>query len=114
MLAAGLIPEVRGQLARHVPPDAPGLDGIGYREVVSMLRGELPEAALRDAIIIATRRYAKRQETWFRNQLKESGAGSLEPGIWTLDANDNAEVLARRIHERWSSLTPNSKLLSPR
>ena len=114
MLADGLVAEVRAQLARDVAPDAPGLDGIGYREVVSMLQGELPEAVLRETIIVATRRYAKRQETWFRNQLREPGIGSREPGIWTLDATEPAAMLARRIHDRWLSLTPDCRLPIPR
>src|SRR5205807_8479909 len=63
MLAAGLVDEVRRTLGRPVAPDSSGLDGVGYREVVAMLAGRLPERGLRDAIIVATRRYAKRQET---------------------------------------------------
>lgn len=114
MLAAGLVAEVQRQLDAGVPADAPGLDGIGYREVVSMLQGRLPEAELGQAILVSTRRYAKRQDSWFRNQLREPGAGSREPGIWTLDATETPELLARRIHERWSSLTPDSRLPAPR
>ena len=114
MLAGGLVAEVQRQLAAGIAPDAAGLDGIGYREVVAMLSGQLSENALRDAILASTRRYAKRQETWFRNQLREPGAGSREPEVWTLDATGTAEVLARRIYERWSSLTPDSRLPVPR
>ena len=121
MLRAGFVREVERALASGVPPHAPGLDGVGYREIVSMLQGQLPEAALRDAILVSTRRYAKRQETWFRNQLREPGVGSQdpglgsrEPGIWTIDATDTPELLAHRIHERWSSLTPDSRLPAPR
>jgi tRNA dimethylallyltransferase len=114
MVRAGLVQEVRRRLAAGVAPDAPGLDGIGYREVVSMLNGRLPESELRDAILVSTRRYAKRQDTWFRNQLREPEAGNQEPGVWTLDATETADVLARRIHERWSSLTPDSRLPVPR
>jgi tRNA dimethylallyltransferase len=105
MLRGGLVMEVQRVLARGVAPDAPGLDGIGYREVVSMLRGELPEPALRDAILVATRRYAKRQDTWFRNQLSARDAVRGARGIWTLDATETADVLAGRIHERWTALT---------
>lgn len=114
MLRAGFVEEVQRVLASGVEPHAPGLDGVGYREVVNMLQGRLAEPELRDAILVATRRYAKRQETWFRNQLREPGAGSQEPEVWTLDATDTAEVLARRIHDRWSSLTPGSQLPAPR
>jgi tRNA dimethylallyltransferase len=113
MLHGGLVHEVEQARASGVAPDAPGLDAIGYREVVAMLTGELPEAALRDAILVSTRRYAKRQDTWFRNQLREPGVGSREPEVWTLDATETAEVLARRIHERWSTLTPGSRLPVP-
>src|SRR5207302_473812 len=75
MLAAGLVDEVRRTLGRPVAPDSSGLDGVGYREVVAMLAGRLPERGLRDAIVVATRRYAKRQETWFRHQLRDGGRG---------------------------------------
>ncbi|HXM38535.1 MAG TPA: tRNA (adenosine(37)-N6)-dimethylallyltransferase MiaA [Gemmatimonadales bacterium] len=96
MLAAGFVDEVRRTLAAGAAPDAAGLDGVGYREVVAMLLGRLPEAALRDAILVATRRYAKRQETWFRNQLRDAS-------VWTLDATERPQTLAARILERWQS-----------
>lgn len=96
MLQSGFVSEVRHVLASGVSPDAPGLDGVGYREVVAMLQGKLPEAALRDAILVSTRRYAKRQETWFRNQLRDSS-------VWTLDATEGPDVLAARVLERWRS-----------
>lgn len=96
MLAAGLVDEVRRALDRGIPADAPGLDGIGYREVVAMLEGSLPEPLLRDAILASTRQYAKRQDTWFRNQLRESQ-------VWTINATDSAAVIAERILERWQA-----------
>ncbi len=102
MLAAGLVAEVRAVLARGVPPDAPGLDAVGYREVVAMLRGALPERDLRQAIVVATRRYAKRQETWFRHQLRGGvGSGEGDVPVWTVDATPPAEPLAHIIWERW-------------
>ncbi len=95
MLAAGLVAEVRGVLARGVPPDAPGLDGVGYRQVVRHLQGELPAAELEGAIVTATRRYAKRQETWFRHQL-----GGV--AVRTLDASEPPDVLADSLVRLWS------------
>jgi tRNA dimethylallyltransferase len=94
MLAAGLVDEVRRALDRGIAGDAPGLDGIGYREVVAMLQGSLPEPLVRDAILAATRQYAKRQDTWFRNQLRESQ-------VWTINATDAPALIAERIRERW-------------
>jgi tRNA dimethylallyltransferase len=106
MLAGGLVEEVRGVLADGVAPHAPGLDGVGYREVVAMLQGRLAERDLRDAVLIATRRYAKRQETWFRNQLRRqtSDAGRQTDEVWTLDATESAEALAATIAARWRSV----------
>ena len=110
MLAAGFVDEVRGVLERGVRPDAPGLDGVGYREVVSMLRGKLPETGLREAIVVSTRRFAKRQETWFRHQLRGGvGSGEWDSPVWTLDATEEAGVLAGLILERWRDRsTPHS------
>jgi tRNA dimethylallyltransferase len=112
MLAAGLVEEVRGVLARGVPPDAPGLDAVGYREVVAMLAGVSRPDALRDGIVRATRQYAKRQETWFRHQLREEGRGTGD--AWVLDATVEPGQLAHRIVERWTAATrPSSPAPRP-
>jgi tRNA dimethylallyltransferase len=105
MLAAGLVAEVQRQLDAGVAPDAAGLDGIGYREVVAMLNGQLSQSALRDAILVATRRYAKRQETWFRNQLRTGN-------VWALDATEAPQSLAQRILARWRTF-PVSRVPLP-
>jgi len=101
MLAAGLVEEVRGVLARGIPPDAPGLDAVGYRETVAMLAGRLAPGDLRAAIVRATRRYAKRQETWFRHQLVREGGSAARGGVWTLDASEPSERLAEQVRARW-------------
>ena len=115
MLAAGLVAEVRRALASGAPRAGPGLDGVGYREVVAMFEGRLPESGLREAIFIATRRYAKRQETWFRNQLRGTGHGIRDTGhVWTLDATESPDELAARIQERWHDVTlPVSRFSRP-
>lgn len=67
MISAGLVDEVSGLLARGVPPDAPGLMTMGYREVVAALaRSALDVDALAAELARAHRQYAKRQRTWFR------------------------------------------------
>jgi tRNA dimethylallyltransferase len=111
MLAAGLVREVRALLTT-VAATAPGLDGIGYREVVAMLEGRLPEAGLRDAIVIATRRYAKRQETWFRHQLRAPDAGRGAPEVWTLDAMEEPGAMAAKILDRWRAMTAHGAPLT--
>ena len=103
MLASGLVAEVERTLAAGVAAAAPGLDGVGYREVVAVLQGRAPAVGLRDAIVIATRQYAKRQETWFRQQLRHrtSDVRHQEPEVWMLDASPDAEELAALILARW-------------
>ncbi len=66
MLAAGWMEEVRGLEASGLPADAKPFDFIGYRELRSVLHGEMKLEEARVAIQLATRRYAKRQLTWFR------------------------------------------------
>src|SRR6266478_1477434 len=104
MLAGGLVDEVRRVLASGVAPHAPGLDGVGYREVAALLAGRLQERELREAIVVATRRYAKRQETWFRNQLRHPSSVIRHPDeVWTLDATRDPQTLAHEIHDRWTA-----------
>ncbi len=113
MLAAGLVDEVRRVLAAGAPRSGPGLDGVGYREVVAMLEGRLPESGLREAICSATRRYAKRQETWLRHQLRrERGAGNGAVDVWTLDASGAPRDLADQIVARWRERTAARSPLS--
>jgi tRNA dimethylallyltransferase len=71
MAASGAIDEVRGLLDLGLPPDLPAMKAIGVTRIASYLRGE---ASLADAIAatkLETRHYAKRQMTWFRNQMRD-------------------------------------------
>jgi tRNA dimethylallyltransferase len=68
MLDAGLIEEVRGLLARGIPASAKPLEAIGYRHVIADLDSSSPRQETIRIIQRDTRRYAKRQMTWFRKQ----------------------------------------------
>ena len=78
MLEEGWVEEVQTLLAQGVPADAPAFQAIGYRSLIEYLEGScsLEQALLSTAR--ATRRYAKRQETWFRK----------EPGVRWFEAHD--------------------------
>jgi tRNA dimethylallyltransferase len=69
MLAQGALEEVRANLPRW---DRAGgsRKAIGAPELVAHLRGEIPLDAAREAAIIASRQYAKRQRTWFRARMQ--------------------------------------------
>jgi tRNA dimethylallyltransferase len=83
MLSRGWTEEVRGLLAGGLPEDGKPFDFIGYRELSAVLRGEMTLEAARSAIEQATRRYAKRQLTWFRK----------EPGVhWLRGFGDDPKV----------------------
>lgn len=66
MLESGFIDEVKGLLQAGCPVTAKPMQSIGYREVAMFLTGQMPQQDLAMAITIATRQYAKRQDTWFR------------------------------------------------
>jgi tRNA dimethylallyltransferase len=68
MLSRGWVEEVRGLMESGLPESAKAFDFIGYRELRRVLQGEMALEEARAAIQQATRRYAKRQMTWFRRE----------------------------------------------
>lgn len=80
MVREGLVDEVRRLLAAGFGPDAPGMTGTGYREMVAHLRGELTLEEAEREMLLRTRQYARRQLTWFRNQLPEGSVRRLDAG----------------------------------
>jgi tRNA dimethylallyltransferase len=106
----GLVEEVLWLLGeRSVPPGANALRAIGYREVVARCAREASgawrfageEAAVREEVKQATRRYAKRQMTWFR---RERGTH------WLDAARSDLAAAAREIIVRWKGGTEGRTL----
>ena len=72
MLAGGALEEARALVPRWDAAAAAGLPAtraIGAAQIVAHLRGELTRQDAREGAVIATRRYAKRQRTWFRARM---------------------------------------------
>jgi len=65
MFAAGLVDEVKGLLRLGYSPDLKAFRGIGYAETLKFLGGELSLAETVELVQRNTRRFAKRQLTWF-------------------------------------------------
>ncbi|RPH53605.1 tRNA (adenosine(37)-N6)-dimethylallyltransferase MiaA [bacterium] len=68
MMEAGWLEEVAGLVRQGLSPDLPAFQAIGYRQLVRHLEGK---GSLEEAVaetVLATRRFAKRQETWFRKE----------------------------------------------
>ena len=68
MMERGAIGEVEALLARNLPQDAPVMRAIGVPEISAYLKGTMSLVEAIKLGQIATRQYAKRQFTWFRNQ----------------------------------------------
>ena len=66
MFADGLVDEVGRLLAAGLADGRTASRAIGYREVAAYLRGEITEAQAREQTERATRRFARRQDSWFR------------------------------------------------
>ena len=66
MLEMGLIDEIRSLLRSGIPPKCTAMQAIGYKEFVSALNGEMTVEEAADQVRMFSRRYAKRQLTWFR------------------------------------------------
>ena len=82
LLRAGLVEETRRVIARYgaeVARTLKPLHAVGYKEAMAFLDGALDEPAMREAIRVATRRFARRQRTWFKKE---------PAGVWLKDAGD--------------------------
>jgi tRNA dimethylallyltransferase len=85
MLARGFVGEVRGLATRGYADDAPVWRTLGYAELRAHLEARLTLDAAREAIVRATRRFAKRQRTWFRR---------AEGIRWRHPVDDGARIAA--------------------
>ena len=70
MLQQGLVEEIRTLLAQGIPPKCTAMQAIGYKEFVSALAGNGTIAEAAAQVQQSSRRYAKRQLTWFRRNEK--------------------------------------------
>jgi tRNA dimethylallyltransferase len=102
MVEDGFPHEVRVLLDRGFSSDDPGLSGVGYREMVEVVEGRMTREAAVEAMARATRQYARRQLTWFRNQLPEHG-------VVQVDATRPRRHVVAEIVESWTvRTTPGS------
>ena len=70
MMEQGLLEEVRGLLEKGYSPDLVSMQGIGYKEFVPYFNGECTLEEAVTQLKTNTRRFAKRQLTWFRRQIE--------------------------------------------
>lgn len=95
MFEQGLVQEVRELLQRGFPRESNTLNSVGYKEVIAYLRGEIDLFTCKELVKRNTRRYAKRQMTWFR---AEKNVHWIESG-----AEADLPALAERVLAKWLS-----------
>ena len=71
MVENDALDEVRRLVARDLSPALPAMKAVGVRELAAYVSGALDREAAVAALKQATRNYAKRQLTWFRNQCRD-------------------------------------------
>ena len=99
-IAQGLVEEVRGLLLVGVPPAAPAMQGLGYKEIVPYVQGRVTLDAAVVTLKRNTRNYARRQETWFRR----------DPRIQWLDVGHaDAEAVAATIRAMLAVIEPSAR-----
>ena len=84
MLAAGALEEVRALERRGLDPTLPAMKAHGVPWLVRHIRGEISLDEAAGGGVMDTRRYAKRQVTWFRNQMKDwpfAGPGEAQKAL---------------------------------
>ncbi len=92
MFETGILEEVRELLNAGYTAQDPGMTGTGYREAAAVLAGELTVEEAADRMQRATRQYARRQLTWFRNQLPDEGVLEVDA---TQPVQDQVEEVMR-------------------
>lgn len=70
MMAQGLMEEVRGLMEGGLSPEAQSMQGLGYKELVPVLKGQMALAEAVELLKLRTRHFAKRQLTWFKHDAR--------------------------------------------
>ena len=71
MFAAGFVDEVRGLLEKGYSLELPSMTGIGYRECVSVIKGQMTEEQAKVQMRRETRVFVRRQANWFKESTGE-------------------------------------------
>jgi tRNA dimethylallyltransferase len=84
MMDLGAVEEVKALLSLDVPSESPVMKAIGVSQIAAMLSGEMSRDEVIEKASAATRQYAKRQMTWFRNQMDETWE-RIDPVSYRID-----------------------------
>ena len=107
MLAQGLLQESEAILKRH-GPDLPLFRAIGYSQALRCLQGSLPESELESEIAMQTRRYAKRQMTFWRNEPLKRG-WSINPSQANVKEGKPGFISFETLHWSYEELLAHAR-----
>ncbi len=93
MFANGLIEEVRGLVAKYGGLSRTASQAIGYAEALAVVDGSMSKEQAIERTKIRTRQLAKKQRTWFRNQVEVDWVAA--------DPSSNSEELADSVEASW-------------
>jgi tRNA dimethylallyltransferase len=94
MIVEGLVDEVRGLLDAGYSSDLPAMQGLGYREICSYLEGQMSLGEAVEQLKQNTRRYAKRQWTWFRRMEDIHWLDLTDPASYDKHVRTICEIIA--------------------
>jgi tRNA dimethylallyltransferase len=93
-VARGLVEEVQRLLEQGVPPDAPAMTALGYRQIVAFLTGQMGLEEAIQRIKYDTHRYARHQLTWLRRMKQVEWYDVTQPG-WYEQLRERVERFLR-------------------
>ena len=80
MMQAGILEETDALIRKGYDPALPALQGLGYKQLLAYRRGETTLDEAVEQIKMETRRFAKRQLTWFRRDKRINWVDIIECG----------------------------------
>jgi tRNA dimethylallyltransferase len=95
MLRSGMIEETKRLLSEGLSETAEAFKGIGYRDILDYIAGKIDRKELEECLKRDTRRYAKRQLTWFR---KDKRINWIDLKESSFSAENTARIILKMVH----------------
>lgn len=105
MWSAGLVDEVRRLADQGLREGVTASRALGYRQILSFLDGQISEEQAYEQTVVGTRKFARRQDSWFRKDERVSWVGFDDPQLI-----DRAYGLAGSRHPGWTGPHPTDEV----
>ena len=98
MMEEGLVQEVASLLDRGVGPGCISMQGLGYKEIASYLRGDVPLETAVNELKRDTRRFAKRQLSWFRHMKDIHWVDMMDTANFSTSFATIRDIIAKKLN----------------